>query len=209
MNTQNTLTYWGYFFCLFWIVSTITHFSVGTPSAVFWFCNFSVALMALACFERSTYLVYIVLAPAIILQTPIILDWTLFLLSDYSILQLGLYFSDKPFYFIFLSFMRHLITVPLGLFLLAFYFEPKKMSSRMILSVLSLVLVVLAISFLIPVRENINCIHGPCFDQLNFLRELGVYTLSWTMIVLGLVLVSLVLVQRIHILLSKNTKKLK
>lgn len=189
---QRTVLIAGYFFLAFWIISTIVHFYVGTPAAVFWFCNLSVALLAIACFERSTTLMYFILAPAIIIQLPIMIDWAIFLSFGYSFFSLNSYYAGSPLYFVILTFARHFITVPLGIALLAFYFKPRLLSRQFALGLLVSTLVILAISWLLPKSDNINCVHRPCFASLNVLG--GLYPVGWTVIVSCLVIASLFLI---------------
>jgi hypothetical protein len=75
LNREKFLNVCGYVLFVFWIVFTILQFQNGQHAAPLWFCNISVAFLAVACFQRSLSMLYFFLASGLFFQTPWIIDW--------------------------------------------------------------------------------------------------------------------------------------
>ena len=189
----------GWVFLVFWVVFTIVQFSIGKYAASFWFCNVGVIFLAVACFQRSLVIFYFFLSSGIIFQTPWILDWVSYFFFDFSFLDLAGFYEGASLFFMVLTFARHTLSVPIAIGLL-FLFKPlKRIEGKYIwLWILGIVLLMM-VSYLMPLRENANCAHVACVSFLEGIFSGFGYFVFWTGFVVVVSLVSLfVIVKPLH-----------
>ena len=190
MDNKKILNVIGFVVFFFWILLTIIEIYNQEFSAPFWFCNFSLALLALACFERSTKLLYVLLATALIFETPWIIDWCLFFLTDYSIFGMDTFYAGMPLYYFVLTFVRHLLAVPLMIVML-YYFEPKKLEKKYYLIWFVALVFLMVVSFMIGIGYNVNCAYYPCAGIIANYFSGFFYMTVWTLIIFVVSVISL------------------
>ncbi|MEK6824689.1 MAG: hypothetical protein AABY02_02435 [Nanoarchaeota archaeon] len=172
----------------FWIINTALHIYYGDAIAVFWFCNIAIAVLAFACFEKSTTAAYSTIAIALITQPFWIIDWIFFILFGFGPLNLFQFYANVPIAIKIVSFAEHIATIPLSIILL-YNLAPKKPSKKsygfLALATLSLII----FSKYIPSSENINCASYPCFQKVLAWGAQPAYTLEWALsiILLGVI----------------------
>lgn len=198
MNRRLFFTVCGYVLLLFWILSSITHFYLTSPTALFWFCNLYVVLLAVACFEQSRTFIYFLTAQGILFQSPWVLDWISFALTGHSLFNLSSFYEGFPLYFMVLTFIRHTLTVPLSFVLLAF-FTPEAPSKKAIGYWMIATVFVLCFSYFLSLSvlypDSINCAYSFCAPGLVPLSGLPYFVL-WTSFVLLASLFSLFCIVR-------------
>ncbi|NCO11744.1 hypothetical protein CO038_02125 [Candidatus Pacearchaeota archaeon CG_4_9_14_0_2_um_filter_39_13] len=179
----------GYILAIFWVIYTALAFSEGDYSSSLWFCNFTVAFLAIACFQKSLKKIYFFSAMGIFFQTPWILDWANFLISGQSFFGLNDFYAGQPLYFMILTFLRHTVTVPLSIVLL-FFFKPERPDKKSVIYLVISIIIIMVLSYFVGREYNINCSHYFCAPVLNSAAGLF-YTFSWTAFIILLTLFSL------------------
>jgi hypothetical protein len=208
MKSQNfVVDAFGFVFLFIWIVSIVSMYQLKAYSYAFWFCNLAIAVLAIACFQKSYQAIYFILSIGIVLETPMILDWTYFLLTGNSILNLSSYFTDTPQRYAILSFIRHLLTVPISLGILTF-FKPEKLKRSASFVWAAAVVIIMAVSYYFGSANNINCVHKFCFPIAGRVISGPFYPFVWTGVVITISLASTYfIVAPLHRWLYKITHK--
>lgn len=116
MENEKIFRVTGYALLIFWLIFTGVQFYLGFFAATFWFCNIILAFLVVACFERNLTIIYFVFGMGLVFETPWVLDWIIFSLFDTSALNLTSFYNGLPQYFMFLTFIRHIFTVPVAFF---------------------------------------------------------------------------------------------
>lgn len=181
---EQVLQWSGYALAGLWIVSSVVSLKLHEFSALFWFCNLSVLVLALACFERSSLLLEFFLGMGLIFQTPWMIDWASYILFGYSFLHLADFYSGLPTYFMILTFIRHALTVPLVI-VLFFFTRPYDFSRKYFFILLGIVGLVMSLSFIFPLSHNVNCVHRSCVPALADFFSGSLYSLLWSLFVIA------------------------
>ncbi len=175
----------GYFLIFFWIVSTLIQFNLKTYSALFWICNISIAILAIACIEKNLSAIYFVVGTGLVFQTIWIADWTIFAITQDSPIKLFELYAGTPIYAFIVILIRHILTVPLGLGLILF-FNPKKPRVEEFIYGILIVLAIFLISYTFGETNNVNCEVKTC--GAISLEITGIlYTLIWAALSIGIV----------------------
>ena len=202
MSREKFLNVCGYFLFAFWIVFTVVQFHLGKFTGPLWFCNISVALLAIACFQRSLSMIYFFLATGLFFQTPWIIDWMIYFFTGFSFFNLNQLYAGEPFYSMILTFIRHILTVPL-VFILLFFFKPKKPPRKVVASWIVFIFVIIALSYFIGGNRNINCAKAFCSDAFGIITG-PYYYFGWPLFISVVFLLSLYFVViPIHKFISK------
>ena len=167
----------GSFIGAFWVIYSALQLWYVHPASLLWFCNISLFLIALACFERSSKLLYYYISLAIVFETSWTIDWIIKGIFSYSFFNIPGLYLGVPFFLVVMSFINHIITLPLSIYILL-YINPITPSFRSHLLFMFLIAALLSISYALPPTTEINCVHHPCIKSLSYLRG-PVYTLGW------------------------------
>lgn len=170
------LTITAFALLAFWIVDTSTQYIATDYRAIFWFCNFSIPLLAIAFFERSTKAVYLFVALALVVQTPWIIDWISEVATGHGILGLFNFYAQVPIFSKILSFIQHIVLLPISIVALV-SLKPVPVTKKLIAIIWLTVFATLVISLLLPIEQNINCAHSSCLP-FNETSGFG-YTITW------------------------------
>lgn len=195
----------GYGLLLLWIVSTYIHFTHDRLAVVFWFCNIAVAVIAVAALQHNTTILYFFLAHAVLFQTPWVLDWMSYYISGISVFGLSSYYANTSLYITTLTFIRHTLSIPAAVFLL-YFLKPVTIRKKHIVYWFLAVALLIGISILLPLRENVNCVFHHC---VPFLATSSLYTywILWFVLITIVPLITLyVIIQPLHKLIWKYKK---
>ena len=195
MNKEKVINLIGWLLLLLWVISTITQFVIKQPTTIFWFCNLAIFVLAIACFQRSVFLTYAILAPAFIFQLPWTIDWIISKTTNLIFLNLKEFYQGTSQIIMFIITLRHITIIPVSIFLL-FLLKPKKPSRKQIVLSILAVLILFLVSYIQPISHNINCIHRSCIPFLPVYNI--VYTLIWIISSILISLIFLFLISKIH-----------
>ncbi len=209
MNKEHFFKICGYVLFAFWIISSIIHLKYSGASTLFWFCNISVAILAVACFERSLTLVYFILAQSLFFQSPWVIDWLLYFTTGFSFFNLVSFYEGLPVYFMMLTFIRHTITIPLCIIFL-FLLKPRIPTKWAVLLWMFGTIGLLIFSYVLSIQAlyavNINCATYFCASGFIDLGTGLGYLALWGLIVMVVSLFSLyVLVLPLHRVIMKHS----
>ena len=177
MKKEKVIDAIGWFLLGLWLISTITQIYIREGTTIFWFCNLAVFVLAIACFQRSSFLVYSILAPALIFQLPWALDWLVSTFTNIIFLNLKSFYENTPFFVMILLTLRHLSIIPLSLILLLMMKPEKPSKKKGYLAVLASLLIFLISYFILPEADNVNCTHKSCIPILEMNGI--VYLIAW------------------------------
>ncbi len=205
MKKEKVIDLIGWLFLALWLISTIAQIYIKEGTTIFWFCNLAVFVLAIASFQRSSFLIYAILAPAIIFQLPWTLDWIITKTTSLIFLNLESFYSNTQPVILLLIFLRHLSIIPLSLVLLLMI-RPKKPSKKKIYLGVLISLVIFLISyFILPESHNINCIHRTCIPSLNIYGM--VYSSIWMIASILTSFLLLLVVYKTHKIIHSKINK--
>lgn len=160
-------------------------FVARAPAYVFWFCNLVVIFLAIACFQRSSTMFYFLISAGILFETPWILDWANFLLTGNSLLSITSYYAETPLYYLILTFVRHIATVPLAIGIL-FFLKSEKINLKAVCIWAAAVIVTLTLSYFVGGAQNINCTHKFCIPLNDQSISGPFYQIIWLILTISI-----------------------
>lgn len=173
----------AYFLILFSAVDITYGFLLGFSQTFVEFCNIAPLLLAYGILTKRLYLIHFVALFSALFQIPWTMDWV----AQYVGIEfLNLYqtYQGLPYPFLILSFVQHLLTLPVAIYLL---YTSKRSSSKKreaLYIPLGIILVLALLSYDIGYLENANCIHYTCIEDLKPVLHGIRYTVSWVSIIL-------------------------
>lgn len=183
---------WNYFVALFffiwWIFDLKLNLIQYNSRGYLWFCSFSLLLIAIAFFLRSSLVLFSILPIAIIFQVYWMADFFNYLITKTTItLNIRDIFSRGYSPSNFVNTLRHFFEIPFILMGLGQFGKPKRYAG--ILTVVFTSIIVIGSYFITFPFENLNCSMRSCFSSSLEVKGFWLYTIPFLAIFLSLIIV--------------------
>jgi len=173
----------AYGLILFSIIDIAYGLHLGFRETFFEFCNIAPLLIAYGILYKKRYFIHYVAFFSILFQMPWTLDW-IALYFDLSFLNLYQSYSSVPSSFMVLSFVQHLLTAPIAIYLLLKEGKSQEDTKKSLTRPLIFTFFLAFVSYQFMYVENANCMRYTCISSWATVLNGDLYTALWTALLL-------------------------
>lgn len=191
--------FYAFFFLAFWVADSLLAISFGRFYAMFWFCNFSLLILGIAFYCKSSEFVSIFFSVALIFQPLWIIDWIFYGLSGQSILGLPSFYLGYPELLFYFTVLKHVLMLPIAFIGWSTLDKPKNYLSRIFIGLA--VVGTILFSYFLPGDHNVNCARDSCVGFISLSGEF--YLIFWILLVVVISQLLLFIMPKIYWLSSR------